>query len=318
MPGGCSVGQGERFILKVHHRTLRATLATAGVFAVPMVTAPAALAHHVGDKESTAKCELVGDVPTITLNVKFIGFTNADKVNLDGTIWVDGAEVKKYDDLTWAGSNYTLVYTRVSTAGPHTIKAKFTWKTQGSMNGTTTKTVECPAPPETPPTTPPETPPTTPETPPTTPPETPPSTPPATTPPATTTPPPVAPVSVTPTNVTPPAATPPAGGVLPATVVSGRARVSGPSGCVRQAFRARVTGRSIASVTFYVDGKMVKRFRGARGSYSIKVNPRRYGVGRHRVAAAVTFAAESGTRARRLPLTFRRCARGAVAPRFTG
>ena len=78
------------------------------------------------------------------------------------------------------------------------------------------------------------------------------------------------------------------------------------------------TGRSIASVTFFVDGKLVKRFTGARASYSIKVNPRSYGFGRHRVVARVTFVAGSGTQARRLPLTFRRCARGTVAPRFTG
>jgi hypothetical protein len=30
------------------------------------------------------------------------------------------------------------------------------------------------------------------------------------------------------------------------------------------------------------------------------------------------FTAASGTAARNLPLTFRRCAQGAVAPRFTG
>ena len=46
--------------------------------------------------------------------------------------------------------------------------------------------------------------------------------------------------------------------------------------------------------------------------------PDRYGFGRHRVVARVRFTAESGTRALRLPLTFRRCAQGTVAPRFTG
>jgi hypothetical protein len=112
--------------------------------------------------------------------------------------------------------------------------------------------------------------------------------------------------------------TPDRGGILPETIASGRARLRGPSGCVKQAFHARVTGRSIASVAFYVDGRLVKRFAGERKSYSIKVNPRRYGLGRHRIVARVTFAPASGTQARTLPLTFRRCARGAVAPRFTG
>jgi hypothetical protein len=119
-------------------------------------------------------------------------------------------------------------------------------------------------------------------------------------------------------TTTPGGTSPPSGGILPETIVSGQARLRGPSGCVKQAFRARVTGRSIASVAFYVDGKLVKRLTGERESYSIKVNPRRYGLGRHRVVARVTFVAASGTPARRLPLTFRRCAQGAVAPRFTG
>jgi hypothetical protein len=117
---------------------------------------------------------------------------------------------------------------------------------------------------------------------------------------------------------TPPGTPPAGGGVLPDTIVSGIARLRGPSGCVKRAFRARVTGRSIASVAFYVDGKLVKRFNSERARYSIKVRPSGYGFGRHRVVARVTFVTGSGTPARRLPLTFRRCAQGAVAPRFTG
>ncbi len=108
------------------------------------------------------------------------------------------------------------------------------------------------------------------------------------------------------------------GGVLPDTIASGIARLRGPSGCVKQAFKASVRGRSIASVAFFVDGKPAKRFTGTRAVYTIKVNPRRYGFGRHRVVARVKFVAGSGTKARRLPLTFRRCARGTIAPRFTG
>jgi hypothetical protein len=122
-----------------------------------------------------------------------------------------------------------------------------------------------------------------------------------------------------PPTITPPPTTPPAGGgVLPETIVSGIARLRGPSGCVKTAFRARVTGRSIASVAFRVDGKLVKRITGERSRYTVRVKPRGYGFGRHRVVARVTFVTGSGTAPRRLPLTFRRCAQGAVAPRFTG
>lgn len=122
--------------------------------------------------------------------------------------------------------------------------------------------------------------------------------------------------------LTPPAGTPqtppPGAGSLPESAASGLARLSGPSGCVRRAFRARVNGRSITSVAFYVDGKLVKRFTANRSSYSIKVKPGRLGLGRHRVVARVKFVAASGTKARRMPLTFRRCAGAQVTPRFTG
>ena len=115
-----------------------------------------------------------------------------------------------------------------------------------------------------------------------------------------------------------PSGTPPSGGALPETTLSGIARLRGESGCVEQTFRARVTGRSIASVAFFLDGRLVKRFRGERARYSVKVRPARLGFGRHKVIARVRFTAESGTSARALRMMFRRCAQGAVAPRFTG
>jgi hypothetical protein len=121
-----------------------------------------------------------------------------------------------------------------------------------------------------------------------------------------------------PPSSTPNAVPPDTGGVLPEAVASGRASLRGPSGCVKQAFRARVSGRSIASVTFSVDGKKVKTVSGKRGVYALKVRPGRYGFGRHKIVARVQFTAASGTAAKKLPLTFRRCAQGAVAPRFTG
>jgi hypothetical protein len=131
--------------------------------------------------------------------------------------------------------------------------------------------------------------------------------------------PPVTPPAVTPPGSTPNATpvTPDESGVLPEAIASGRASLRGPSGCVKQAFKARVTGRSIASVTFFVDGKRVKKISG-KSAYAIKVNPSRYGFGRHKIVARVQFTPASGTAARKLPLTFRRCAQGAVAPRFTG
>jgi hypothetical protein len=121
--------------------------------------------------------------------------------------------------------------------------------------------------------------------------------------------------------------TPPAGGgggsggagaVLPETIVSGRAGMRGPSGCVYQAFTARVVGRSIARVRFYVDGRLVKTISDRRRVYTAKIRPGDLGLGRHRVTARVRFVAESRTESRTLRLTFRRCARQTVQPRFTG
>lgn len=106
--------------------------------------------------------------------------------------------------------------------------------------------------------------------------------------------------------------------VLPATVVSGRARLRGPSGCIYRAFRARVIGRRIASVRFFVDGRLVKRIDERQRTYTVRVRPTGLGLGFHRVTARVRFVGASGTAPRTLRLTFRRCARQTVSPRFTG
>jgi len=248
-----------------------------GLFAILLAAPSAALANHVNAAASSASCVLVDDVPTVTLNVEFESFDDANKP-VSGTVAIDGAVVQTYSGLTWAGSAFTLVYTQAIAAGAHTLRGEFTWPGKTAEdNGIVEKSVECPAPPTTTP---------------------PPSTPPAPTPPA--------PIQ------------PPGGGVLPGTVVSGLARLRGPSGCVRGTFTARVKGRNIASVSFFLDGKLVKRVTGTRDTYKVKVHAGRFGFGRHRVVARVTFVPESQTEPRRLRLTFRRCAGGTVRPRFTG
>ena len=112
-----------------------------------------------------------------------------------------------------------------------------------------------------------------------------------------------------------------AGGTAPQETVNGTARLRGPSGCVRKAFRATVRGSRIARVTFFVDGKRVKRLTAPNGEgsrFTLKVNPKGRGFGVHRVTARVVFAAASQTRTRALRLSFQRCRRQVVAPRFTG
>ena len=220
---------------------------------------------------------------TLVDNVPTVSFSIAFEDFIDatkpvsGSVAIDGTTVKTYSDVTWTGPNHVLTDQVATTAGPHSFVATFTWPQMDSNNGQFSTVVECPAP--------------------VAPPATPPGNPPS--------------------GGTPPAIVPPGSGILPESIVSGRARLRGPTGCV-EAFRGRVTGRSIASVAFFLDGKLVKRYTASRTSYTIKLSPKRYGFGRHRVAARVTFLASSGTSPRTFRLSFRRCAQQAVAPRFTG
>jgi Domain of unknown function DUF11/Prealbumin-like fold domain len=109
-------------------------------------------------------------------------------------------------------------------------------------------------------------------------------------------------------------------GVLPQPeIISGRARLRGPSGCVRGPFTATVRGRRIARVTFYRDGKRIKTINAKPGQrkFTVKVKP---GGAQtiHRVTARVRFKTASQTRARTLRLSYQRCRKQIVRPRFTG
>jgi hypothetical protein len=108
--------------------------------------------------------------------------------------------------------------------------------------------------------------------------------------------------------------------ILPAEIVSGTARLRGPSGCVVRPFKARVSGRRIARVTFWLDGRQVERIVAKRGqtTFALTVDPRKIGFGVHRVRARVVFASASRTAPRTMRLSFQRCARRAGTPRFTG
>jgi hypothetical protein len=108
--------------------------------------------------------------------------------------------------------------------------------------------------------------------------------------------------------------------VLGARVVPGAAKLSGPTGCTAKAFNARVKGTKIATVTFVLDGKVVKRFKTplASGNYALRINPAKMKIGVHRLVVNVTFQSGSGTKPKTMKLSFQRCAKKLVAPRFTG
>ena len=86
-------------------------------------------------------------------------------------------------------------------------------------------------------------------------------------------------------------------------------------------FTATVRGSRIARVTFFVDGKRFKRISAPNGEgsrFTVSINPRGRGFGVHRVTARVEFATASQTQTRTLRLSFQRCRKQVVKPRFTG
>jgi hypothetical protein len=113
---------------------------------------------------------------------------------------------------------------------------------------------------------------------------------------------------------------PPAQLVLPERITPGAARLIAPTGCASKAFNARVRGSKIARVVFILDGKTVKTLRKPNSGklFSVRVDPGKLRVGVHRIVAAITFQAGSGTRPKRQTISFQRCARKLQAPRFTG
>jgi hypothetical protein len=98
------------------------------------------------------------------------------------------------------------------------------------------------------------------------------------------------------------------------------ARLRGPHRCIRGPFRARVNGRQIAQVTFFVDAKRRRTVHATSGQtvFSLRVNPLEQNLKIHRITAKVRFTTNSGATARTLRLVYQRCSKAAVRPRFTG
>jgi Domain of unknown function DUF11 len=107
--------------------------------------------------------------------------------------------------------------------------------------------------------------------------------------------------------------------VLTERTVPGTSRLSGPSGCVRKPFHATVRGKRISRVTFFRDGKRITRITAKPGQrvFKLRVEPsQRPGV--HRITARIEFESASGTRTRTLRLSYQRCRKQVLQPRFTG
>jgi uncharacterized repeat protein (TIGR01451 family) len=101
---------------------------------------------------------------------------------------------------------------------------------------------------------------------------------------------------------------------------AGSARLRGPVGCPIRATTAVVTGKRIAKVVFYVDGKKVKTVThpDANGRWSLRIVPNRLRYGSHKVTVKVTFVANTKAKSKTLKLSFTRCHAAILKPKFTG
>src|SRR5512133_1457394 len=109
--------------------------------------------------------------------------------------------------------------------------------------------------------------------------------------------------------------------VSPARVRPGSATLRGPTACLTSdVVVARVTGRRIVRVSFYVENRKVKTLhkpnRGSAWMLSARV-PRLPAHGPYRVRARVEFAASSQTKPKTLRMAVSRCRSTAVRPQFT-
>jgi hypothetical protein len=122
----------------------------------------------------------------------------------------------------------------------------------------------------------------------------------------------------TPPARTPPGGTPPGSGTSGSTRATGR--LSGPKRCVGSPFTARVSGREIAQVTFFVDGRRRRTVKAKTGRsvFALRLDPRGQSGEVHRVTAEVRFTSASGAKARKLRLVYRRCSALVTRPHFTG
>jgi uncharacterized repeat protein (TIGR01451 family) len=113
---------------------------------------------------------------------------------------------------------------------------------------------------------------------------------------------------------------PPQQVVLGARVTPGTARLLGPTGCQSRAFNARIRGSKMATATFVLDGKVIKKVKNTKNAalISLRINPKSLRVGVHRLVVSVTFQSGSNTKPKQFRLSFQHCVKKLITPRFTG
>jgi len=156
------------------------------------------------------------------------------------------------------------------------------------------------------------------------------STTPTSTTPASTTPASTTPASTTSTSTTPPPRSssptssiqPPKSGVLvfkSATVPA----LKGPQGCVRASFRVSMKSAGVASVTFYLDGRKLKKLtakKAHKGEFTILIDTAKLGVGAHKLTAKITMLQTASTKVAHASrtVTLLRCRSAVQTPNFAG
>jgi hypothetical protein len=101
--------------------------------------------------------------------------------------------------------------------------------------------------------------------------------------------------------------------------------LKGPQGCVRRSFSASVKSVGVASVTFYLDGRMLKRLtakNAKHGLLSVRVDPTKLEAGRHSLTARVAMALPTSPTGKPARVTRKlnvlRCRAAVLTPEFTG
>ena len=105
----------------------------------------------------------------------------------------------------------------------------------------------------------------------------------------------------------------------PAPVVHGSAKLRTSQGCLtNNEAKASVSGKSIVSVAFYVDGRKVKTVSSpdASGRFAFTMSCSHLSIGTHRARAAVSF--ESGVTPTQRTLLFQITRARAAIPQFAG
>jgi hypothetical protein len=111
------------------------------------------------------------------------------------------------------------------------------------------------------------------------------------------------------------------GNAPPKVVDFGEATITGPAGCLSSTYKIKVSGKHVTKVEIHIDGKLKKTFTGtgaANQTFTYKLVTKKYKNGIHKLVATTFFTPESQTATKRMRVTFQRCAKKSIKPKFTG